>query len=449
MRRRTSSDSSSFSTSPPSSLTSHTHYKAHARSRSRQAEVEPAVIGGIGKLVRLVVVAAVLAFVVPYIRGVLFGGSNNALVNGANAKIGNVSKGVRGAVKGAKSVIAEVAEEMEDVVDVFNFKHDDYLPSAAKRGRDKIKDVAGTSPTAVIQKAASQKQQLKQAANSQSRSSRHCNNNDDDQDSQYHGHQANSQSSSNSNFISTILSILSSLYSLSLTLLYFASIPFRFLFSLLFSLLTSIYSYCRLALSHTLRPIVTLLAPLTYLLSGFFYVFIQTPARLVGAIVTELYPVYIFLGAAAVVGISMGVVAAGVLYITAFVFVDRVPKQQQARLVEVKGKGKMREEDVFDGPGWVGGSGESSPDQTEREAEAWQRARRQAYGSPQYSYHSQQSSSEAREGYFATNPTNYSSASPLFSPITPYRTGRGGESSKGSYSSYSAPPSSSLRASVA
>lgn len=216
------------------------------------------MIGGIGKLLRLALFAALLALVVPYIRGFLFGNPNGLIKDGANVTKGiNVSmSAAKGAVKGAKEVIQEVVADVEEGLDVFNFKHDDYLPSAvAKRGKDKVKDLADSSPSAVIQKPASQRQQLKKAAGSKPQPqpqplSRTRQRNNDEED--FYLYPAPDTHSNTSSVVSIILSILTTIYTLTIHLVQFGSIPFRLLFSLTLSLLTTIYSYSRLVLSHTL-----------------------------------------------------------------------------------------------------------------------------------------------------------------------------------------------------
>ncbi|SPC64708.1 uncharacterized protein UHOD_07062 [Ustilago sp. UG-2017b] len=437
-QRRPSSPSASSSVSPPTSPSTSPR-RTHTRIRSRSSidSSEPAVIGGIGKLLRLVLYAAVLALIVPYIHGFLFGSTEVGIDGGNAAKAGtNVSVGgPKAVVKGAKGVLEQVTEQ----VDMSNLKHDDYLASTAKHA----KQVSNASPTAVIAKPLPQKQQAQKAPRPKPPTRRSQHHNEEEEEYIHPSPPSNSR-----NLISTLLSMLSAIYDLTLSLLHITSIPFRLLFSLVLSLITSIYGYSRLALSHTLRPVVTLLAPLTYLVSGILYVFIQTPARLIGAVLTELYPVYIFLGAATAVGLAMGLVAAAVLYITAIVFVDRVPKQQreQARLVEAnKGKHRMRGEREQDEYVFARGKGESECGLRESTPPS---ERYQRYTSnPQLSYYPQYSSGGG--GYFGSNPQGYAS-SPLVSPITPYRTGRSGsEARNGSYSSYSAPTSSLLRAGVA
>ncbi|KAJ1023384.1 hypothetical protein NDA18_004908 [Ustilago nuda] len=432
-QRRPSSPSTSSSVSPltsPSTLPRRTHTKI--RLRSSIDGPEPAVIGGIGKLLRLVLYAAVLALIVPYIHGFLFGSTEVGIDGGNAAKAAsNVNIAApKALVKGAKGVLEQV--------DVSNLKYDDYLASTAKHA----KQVSNPSPTTVIAKPLAQKQQAQKAARPKPPTRRSQLHNEEEEEYIHPSPPSNSP-----NLISTLLWMLSAIYGLTLSLLHITSIPFRLLFSLVLSLITSIYGYSRLALSHTLRPVVTLLAPLTYLVSGIVYVFIQTPARLIGAVLAELYPVYIFLGAATAVGLAMGLVAAAVLYLTAIVFVDRVPKQQreQARLVEAnKGKHRMRGEREQDVLVFARGKGQSECGL--REATPPSERYQRYTNNPQLSHIPQYSSGGA--GYLASNPQGYAS-SPLVSPTTPYRTGKSdSEARKGSYSSYSA-PTSSLQAGVA
>ncbi len=155
------------------------------------------------------------------------------------------------------------------------------------------------------------------------------------------------------------------------------------------------------------------------------------------------------------VGLSMGVVAAGVLYLSAFVFVDRVKSVDAgARLERVKapgghGKGKGRmveeeeEEDVF---GALRTSAESNGDTPPYGG-------RRKGGYDQYGYQGQHQQ-HARREYFnqphSTQGLNTSYASPLISPTTPFRpsTARrhGARNDHHGYSAAS-PAASTLRAS--
>lgn len=70
-------------------------------------------------------------------------------------------------------------------------------------------------------------------------------------------------------------------------------------------------------------PARTVTAPFVYLIEGLLFIFVWIPARVIKVIVRELYPVYVFLGAALAVGTAMGIAAALVLYVGSFVFGDR------------------------------------------------------------------------------------------------------------------------------
>lgn len=70
-------------------------------------------------------------------------------------------------------------------------------------------------------------------------------------------------------------------------------------------------------------PARTVTAPFVYLIEGLLFIFVWIPARVIKVIVRELYPVYVFLGAALAVGTAMGIVAAVVLYVGSFVFGDQ------------------------------------------------------------------------------------------------------------------------------
>ncbi|PWN36005.1 uncharacterized protein FA14DRAFT_160922 [Meira miltonrushii] len=70
-------------------------------------------------------------------------------------------------------------------------------------------------------------------------------------------------------------------------------------------------------------PARTVTAPFVYLIEGLLFIFVWIPARAIKVVVRELYPVYVFLGAALAVGTAMGIAAAVVLYVGSFVFGDR------------------------------------------------------------------------------------------------------------------------------
>lgn len=336
MRSRTSSASSFSSDIHPS----RPRPRSQARTRRTGGSTRDVdYLGSIGKLFRLTLLAVVLAVVFPYLRGYLFASGNRKVVgNNATQPFQGLADAVNAGVDIAENAFADVLHTR---------------PSK------------GDLSTAVIPPTAARTQPQPRKSHPQ-----HHNNNDD-----------------NSNGTSLAITFLTLLPSILYTMLQFLSIPFSYLFSLLYSLFTSIFSYSRFALSHTLRPVTTAFAPLTYLISGLVFIFISTPLNLIDAVVREFYPVYIFLGAATVVGLAMGLGAAAVLYITAFVFVDRVKEDNHSL------------NDSFARPS------KQVQDESVRL-------------SPQTAYHGGPAA-----GYFAnpTSPSYTSSASPLVSPTTPYR----------------------------
>lgn len=70
-------------------------------------------------------------------------------------------------------------------------------------------------------------------------------------------------------------------------------------------------------------PARTVTAPFVYLIEGLLFIFVWIPARVIKVVVRELYPVYVFLGAALAVGTAMGIAAAVILYVGSFVFGDQ------------------------------------------------------------------------------------------------------------------------------
>lgn len=455
MRQRTLSTNDGYSSSSSTSPTSRqrafdqrraSHHQNRPQTRNSRSEEDATISGSIGKLVRLALFALVLALVVPYLRTRLFGTTTAVLPKNATVDV-SVGKNPYHVQQQSN---AYSSGDDEGEVDVFNFKHEDYLAPSARAAKPKFAGgaVAKSSAAGVVAtKARSKKQETKRKATatnkSQPRPSQHDHDDDDDADHR----------SAGASLLSTLSHLLFATYHLLRATLYLILIPFTHLFRLTRTLISTSYHYFRLSLSHTLLPISHLLAPLTYLISGVFFVFIQTPFNLVSAIVTELYPVYIFLGAATVVGISMGVVAAGVLYLSAFVFVDRVKTVDGgARLERIKapgghgkGKGRMVEEeddeDVFGGLRTSAESNDGTPPYGGR-------------GNGGYEQYGYQGQHHARREYFnqphSSERLNTSYASPMVSPTTPFRSStarrHGGRNDHHGYSAAS-PTASTLRAS--
>ena len=369
---------------------------------------QPSLLGSVGKLVRLAVFALVLALVVPHVKTYLFGNSiASEEVVVKTATLGPASKHPyhhqhRGVEEGERT-------RREDEVDVFNFSHQDYLASSTREQVAKKRRVASASPSAVIAKppqSLERKSRSGTKASDSRKSNRYHDHDDDNQDDES---QAESNHSSTTNTAaSLLLRLLTTLPTALVTLVRFATIPFLHLFRLLVSLVTSTYHGFRFSLSHTLRPILHLLAPLSYLVSGILFIFVSIPYRLLTALATELYPVYIFLGAATVVGIAMGLASAAVLYLTAFVFVDRVPSEKSGKVYR----------------------------QDEQRYHRVQSGDQRGYFDPRPS----------TDAYVHSGSSMYASPSPIGSPTTPYRPATRRNSL--GYQAYASVPGSSLRASV-
>ncbi|EST09232.1 hypothetical protein PSEUBRA_001186 [Kalmanozyma brasiliensis GHG001] len=409
MRQRTPSSNDGYSSSSSTSPARQRAYtpRSPPRSRTRPSPDEPTLTGSIGKLVRLAIFAVLLALIVPFVRTRLFGSSPNP------AKNATVDVSVRPTAFPSQEVFTSGDEE----VDVFNFKHEDYLAPA--RAAKKAGGVSSKPSSSVPPKTKTKKQESKGKVSKAPKKQPRVQHDDDEEDDE--------RDSPASSALSTLTHLFFTLYHLTRATLYLTIIPFSHIFRLGARLTSTSYHYFRLSLSHTLLPVFHLLAPLTYLVSGIFFVFVQTPFNLVSAIVTELYPVYIFLGAATVVGLSMGVVAAGVLYLSAFMFVDRVQKVDDVgggtRFERIKapgghgkGKGRMVEEDddedVFGGirtnssngstPTYGrGGKGTSAYDQYLYQNQPQRRE-----------YFNQPHSSQGGQGAYA---------SPMLSPTAPFR----------------------------
>lgn len=84
---------------------------------------------------------------------------------------------------------------------------------------------------------------------------------------------------------------------------------------------SSIYAGIKYVVLHSLRPFrILIIAPIAYLLLGLYHVFIEIPWGYVSFLAKELYPLYLFLGAATTVGLGLGLGAAIVLLAGSFVF---------------------------------------------------------------------------------------------------------------------------------
>ncbi|PWY99200.1 hypothetical protein BCV70DRAFT_218147 [Testicularia cyperi] len=342
-RSRASSDAStSSSVAAPS-------YSASSRSNRHSRDESPSSpSSSIKKLLQLAVVALLLALVVPYVRSHIFGSSSSssASSNPASAALKNPHHPTHPRLKATPSANHDHDTEPS----VFDFTHRDYLVrnSGSDTTRDAVVPISdaqdlsedlddngnsrparrransGSTPSSRSTSASRSKLQRQQRTRQQQKKSRsrRAQNDEDDDDVDYEDDDEQDQESEwhPSRSLHWLRSAFSLLYSTAL----FASIPFQLLYHAVVFVVLKGYFGFRWGLSHTLRPVVVGFAPLTYLVAGMVYIFIQVPGRVLGVVVRELYPVYIFLGAASVMGITMGLLAAGILYITAFVFVDRV-----------------------------------------------------------------------------------------------------------------------------
>ncbi|SPO24150.1 uncharacterized protein UTRI_03418 [Ustilago trichophora] len=348
MRHRTSSsDGYSSTNSSPTTrqrTLNHPPRPTSLRSRHRASQPsQPSPFGPMATLVRLAIFAAILAFTVPYIKPYIFGSSSATTSS-------DLVKNTTGELRAVKNSYHHVSQRNTDTdnqtneqgeIDVFNFRHEDYLSSAKGLVKEdgnknkKDKDVAKPSAVGVV----AQSRPKTRSSRPTNQHSSYSNDFDHDKDSTNHHNQA-------STLLTIITNILSILYNLVRILLQFILIiPLTHIFHFTLYLITTFYNLIRLVVSHVLRPIVYMSAPLTYLFSGILFVFILTPWNLVERVVVELYPVYVFLGVATVVGVAMGLVAAGVLYFSAFIFVDRVQGSASNQVVG-KGKKRLMEEDL-------------------------------------------------------------------------------------------------------
>ncbi|PWN48492.1 hypothetical protein IE53DRAFT_370567 [Violaceomyces palustris] len=100
-------------------------------------------------------------------------------------------------------------------------------------------------------------------------------------------------------------------------------VPIHFVLLMVMRIMAKTLLALRWSVNQMLRPVLVMLAPLGYLLAGLIYLFVSTPSRWVGYLVKELYPVYLFLGAAGFIGAGMGFGASLILYMASFVLIDR------------------------------------------------------------------------------------------------------------------------------
>lgn len=97
-------------------------------------------------------------------------------------------------------------------------------------------------------------------------------------------------------------------------------VPFRLALRLVLYLLVRSYRTCKWMLMHALRPVRIGLAPVVYLLQGAAQVFILAPARGIQRIARELYPLYVFTGAALAVGTTLGAAAGITMLVGSWIF---------------------------------------------------------------------------------------------------------------------------------
>lgn len=116
--------------------------------------------------------------------------------------------------------------------------------------------------------------------------------------------------------------------------------PFQYISSSVQAVIMQSYY---LTLSIFLRPMLIILSPFYYVFSGFYFVLVLIPVRIIKAVVKEVYPLYIFFGIAGVLGASLGLGSAGVLWFGSLIFKDESEVNQNAEpRISMKGKERMR-----------------------------------------------------------------------------------------------------------
>ena len=89
-----------------------------------------------------------------------------------------------------------------------------------------------------------------------------------------------------------------------------------------------------------LAPILTILAPVIVLLSAVFHILILTPYRAIAYVGKLLYPIYVFIGTAVILGGCVGMIG-GAFYAT-IVMPAAEPEAAKSKRRFLKGKGKTR-----------------------------------------------------------------------------------------------------------
>ncbi|KDN36493.1 hypothetical protein K437DRAFT_271125 [Tilletiaria anomala UBC 951] len=93
---------------------------------------------------------------------------------------------------------------------------------------------------------------------------------------------------------------------------------------------SSVYAFTKSCVLHSLKPVrLLLLAPVAYLLLGLYYIMLELPLAAFIVVGKELYPLYLFLGAAVTIGITLGTGAGVVLLLGSFVFNDSSAVEKQ------------------------------------------------------------------------------------------------------------------------
>ncbi|EPQ29497.1 uncharacterized protein PFL1_02716 [Pseudozyma flocculosa PF-1] len=354
-----------------------------ASSRKAAANIEP----GTNRIVPVAIAALLVAFFWPNAQSLFSAGSTTAPSHASQIKAIDRPPGVESLIPLPPSQHDDARLDSHPANDLFKFTHEDYLVRDSKSKKSAAQDQDGKQhaaqhridpgqsapssprqPRAKAPKKISNGASRKTAAKAKQRLNSDHRHDDGGHDEQQ-DHDEEEESSS-----PLLLDFVLALLRGTLRGLYYLSLPLVYLSRLLGSGASRLYRAFRIGLSHSLRPVAVGLAPLGYLVSGIVYLFYTAPMRVISAIAREVYPLYIFLGIASTVGVTMGVGAALVLYITAFVFIDRTkvdPQQQQQQPQQPKKKKADRKFKRSDTAGRSDGQDVDEGDASTEEERQW------------------------------------------------------------------------------
>lgn len=116
----------------------------------------------------------------------------------------------------------------------------------------------------------------------------------------------------------------------------------RYIFHQIFKAFLFSWSSLRWATRETLRPVSVISAPLIYLFLGIKWTFWDFPTYYLFYVLREVYPLYVFCGAALALGTAIGLASAVVLYVGSMVFSTKSPLETHFSQWGEKEAGRVR-----------------------------------------------------------------------------------------------------------